>query len=137
VKPGKVCRLLRAALVALVASPMPATAQTAACAAASTQAELNDCSAQRYREADARLNQVYSQLRARLRDPRQRSLLEEAERAWIAYRDRECAFETSGTVGGSLHPMMQATCLYEKTTIRLAELTRQRNCKEADPSCVH
>jgi uncharacterized protein YecT (DUF1311 family) len=79
------------------------------------------------------MNDVYRQLLARLADPKQKSLLVDAERAWIAYRDKQCAFQTSCTVGGSIHPMIEFNCLDEKTNVHAAELSRQLNCQEGDP----
>ena len=124
-------------VVLLAAVNWPAAAQTANCAAAQTQAELNACAAQDYQKSDAALSQVYVQLKAKLADPKQQELLVAAERAWVAYRDAECGFETSGSTGGSIHPMVQAMCLNEKTLVHSAELSRQLNCKEGDTSCVH
>jgi len=121
----------------LLVAALPARAQNPACAAAQTQFEMNECAAREYRKHDAEMNGVYNRLLARLADAQQKSLLVEAERAWIAYRDRQCAFQTSGTVGGSIHPMIVSACLDEKTTVHSAELARQLDCKEGDPSCVH
>jgi hypothetical protein len=33
--------------------------------------------------------------------------LKEAQRAWIAFRDAECDFATSGSRDGSIYPMIQ------------------------------
>lgn len=129
-------RLVLPALLALAAAAAPAEAQMAACAAAQTQSAMNACAAQQYQKTDAALNQLYGQLKAKVTDPKQQSLLVAAERAWVAYRDAECGFETSGVAGGSIEPMVQAMCLDNLTTVRNAELSRQLNCKEGDPSCV-
>jgi uncharacterized protein YecT (DUF1311 family) len=125
------------ALALLASTLSPAAAQTANCAAAQTQADMNACAAQEYQKSDAALNQVYAQLKAKLTDPQQQNLLVAAERAWVAYRDAECGFETSGSAGGSIHPMVQAMCFNEKTLVHSAELSRQLNCKEGDTSCAH
>jgi uncharacterized protein YecT (DUF1311 family) len=133
-------QLVAVALVLLAALPaalLPAQAQIQGCASAQTQADMNACAAREYQKHDAAMNQLYQQLLAKLKDPQQRSLLQDAERAWIDYRDKQCAFQTSGTTGGSIHPMIQSDCLDEKTNIHAAELSRQLNCQEGDPSCVH
>jgi uncharacterized protein YecT (DUF1311 family) len=124
-------------LALLVAPLSPAAAQSANCAAAQTQADMNACAAQQYQKSDAALNQVYAQLKAKLTDPQQQNLLVAAERAWVAYRDAECGFETSGSTGGSIRPMVLSMCLNEKTLVHSAELSRQLNCKEGDTSCAH
>jgi uncharacterized protein YecT (DUF1311 family) len=114
----------------------PASAQMNACASAQTQSAMNICADQQYKKDDAALNQVYGKLKAKLNASDQ-AALQAAEKAWIAYRDAECAFETSGTAGGSIHPMVLSMCLDEKTLVHTAELNRQLNCKEGDPSCAH
>jgi uncharacterized protein YecT (DUF1311 family) len=122
-------------LAALLASSVNSRAQMQACASAQTQTDMSACAASEYRKDDTAMNQIYQQLLAKLA-AQQKSLLVDAERAWIAYRDGQCAFETSGSVGGSIHPMIVSDCLDEKTKVHTAELTRQLNCQEGDPSCV-
>ena len=122
-------------LAALPAKPRNSLAQMQACAGLQTQTEMNDCAAREYKKHDAALNELYQRLLEKL-NQRQRALLEEAESAWIAYRDRQCAFQTSNA-GGSIRPLIQYDCLDEKTNVHTAELNRQLNCKEGDPSCVH
>ena len=128
-------RLAAVALIVLAA--ISARAQSPDCAAAQTQTDMNQCAAREYQKHDAAMNGIYQQLLARLTDPKQKEMLVDAERAWIAYRDKFCTFQSSGTVGGSIHPMLEANCLDEKTNVHTAELSRQLNCKEGDPSCVH
>ena len=124
-------------LAALPAGSVRSMAQMQACATAQTQTDMNVCAAGEYKKHDAAMNQIYQQLLAKLTDPQQKLLLVDAERAWLAYRDKQCAFQTSGSVGGSIHPMIESDCLDEKTNVHSAELSRQLNCQEGDPSCVH
>jgi uncharacterized protein YecT (DUF1311 family) len=105
-----------------------------ACAALQTQTELNTCAANEYKKHDAAMNELYQKLLSKL-NQRQRALAEDAETAWIAYRDKQCAFQTS-SAGGSILPLIQYGCLDEKTNVHIAELNRQLNCQEGDPSCV-
>jgi uncharacterized protein YecT (DUF1311 family) len=129
--------LMFAAGLAAFLGAGPVRAQMANCAGAQTQMALNACAGKDYKKADAALNQVYGKLKGKLTKPADRKPLAAAERAWIAYRDAECAFETAGTADGTIHPMLMAMCLNEKTLVHTAELSRQLNCKEGDPSCVH
>ena len=129
-------KLSLAALALLVLAASPAAAQMNACASAQTQSAMNICADQQYKKDDAALNQIYGKLKAKLNASDQ-AALQAAEKAWIAYRDAECAFETSGTAGGSIHPMVLSMCLDEKTLVHTAELNRQLTCKEGDPSCAH
>jgi uncharacterized protein YecT (DUF1311 family) len=122
------------ALAVLSARPVAALAQMQACAGLQTQTEMNACAAREYQKHDAAMNELYQKLLARL-NQRQRALAEDAENAWIGYRDKQCAFQTSGA-GGTIRPLIQYDCLDEKTNVHAAELNRQLNCQEGDPSCV-
>ena len=76
------------------------------CKTASDQVSLNQCAGQDFKAADADLNAVYGQVAGRLSDaPDVKSLLTAAQRSWVAFRDAECAFRSSGSEGGSIHPM--------------------------------
>jgi uncharacterized protein YecT (DUF1311 family) len=91
------------------------------CGSLRTQTEMNACAAEDYRVADAELNRVYGELRARL-DPRRRQVLVVAERAWLRYRDAHCAFAGSEVEGGSMQPLVVASCRAAATRARTAEL---------------
>jgi uncharacterized protein YecT (DUF1311 family) len=102
--------------------------------AAQTQTEMNDQAGRDYKQADRQLNDTYNALLAKLSADGKASL-REAERAWIAFRDRECAFETMGSAGGSIHSMVVAQCATRLTGERIKELKDQSNCEEGDVSC--
>jgi len=125
--------LLIAAMLLLAG---PALAWAADCSHEQTQTEINRCTDQEFRKADAALNRIYAQLKARTTDPDAQNRLVAAEKAWIAFRDRECEFETEDSIGGSIHPMEMAICYQEKTVARTAELKRQLDCPEGDPTCT-
>ncbi|RUW68199.1 lysozyme inhibitor LprI family protein, partial [Mesorhizobium sp. M1E.F.Ca.ET.063.01.1.1] len=86
-------RLLHAAGVALLLIMPAAHAAAADCAAAKTQAELATCTAKDAASADTALNAVYKGLSGRLA-PADQQRLRDAQRAWIPFRDKECAFRT-------------------------------------------
>lgn len=50
----------------------------------------------------------------------------EAQRAWIAYRDAECALRYTQWGTGSLRVIAAGNCLMEETAERAMELTRMR-----------
>lgn len=83
------------------------------CASATTQTDLNTCTAQQYQAADKKLNQTYQAVMKRAAAP-QRDLLKKAQQAWIGLRDADCAFAGSGTEGGSIQPMIINQCMTEK-----------------------
>lgn len=86
-------------------------------------------------KADAELNATYKALLSQLGAPDQQRL-RDAQRAWIAFRDKECAFRTQGNQGGSVGAATAADCIGELTRQRAEALKRQFDCPEGDVSCV-
>ncbi len=109
-------------------------AQALECTDAADQTAMNQCASKQYKATDAAMAKVYKDLMAKVSDEG-KPLLRDAERAWIAYRDKECAFETAVTVGGSINPFVLLQCLKTKTEVHMAELKAQLNCEEGDVSC--
>ncbi len=130
---GLVAGSLALVLGWMVVSP-PAWAQ--ACDANADQMTLNQCADEDYRAADAELNERYRAVVTRLADsPDAKNLLTVAQRAWIEFRNGECAFVASSVEGGSIHPMIASGCLAEMTRARSAELKGFLECEEGDLSC--
>ncbi|EPC9993808.1 lysozyme inhibitor LprI family protein [Enterobacter ludwigii] len=121
-------------LIAGAALLLSANALAEECANATTQLEMNTCTAQQYQAADKKLNQTYQAAIKRAEAP-QRELLKKAQQAWIALRDADCNFIGSGTEGGSVQPMIISQCLSEKTVEREAFLASLMQCEEGDLSC--
>jgi uncharacterized protein YecT (DUF1311 family) len=97
------------------------------CSRFAVQADLNTCAAANLAAADAALNAVYRQLMAQQDDKSAKDRLTDVERAWLAYRDKECAFEVGPQRdGGSIWPMEMSNCLERKTADRIRELEAQR-----------
>ena len=117
-------KLSLALLAATVAAPTLAQTQGAMNADAARQAEA----------ADRALNARYAAVVASV-SPATRLLLRDAQRSWIAFRDRQCAFEASGVKGGSAYPMVYSGCLARVTKERTRDLTRFGRCEEGDLSC--
>jgi uncharacterized protein YecT (DUF1311 family) len=82
----------------------------AACPGA-TQTDMNACAASDYARADKELNGAWGKL------PKSEPLVA-TQRAWIAFRDAECAYRAAQFEGGSIAPLIRSSCM--------AELTRQR-----------
>ena len=106
-----------------------------ATAVAQSQMEMNAQAGSALQKSDAQLNAVYNKLRARISDAGKQKLLA-AQQLWLRFRDQECEFETSGTLGGSIHSMMVAVCLTRLTDQRTRDLDRLLNCQEGDLSCA-
>lgn len=128
---------MRRTLLAGLLLPMPAVVEAAAdCSAAQTQLDMNACATRAAEAADAELNGLYRQMRERLRrDDHAATLLVAAQRGWIAYRDAECDFASTGVAGGSIHPMIYAGCVEDITRARIADFQRYLACEEGDLSC--
>jgi uncharacterized protein YecT (DUF1311 family) len=106
------------------------------CDNAADQATLNACADKALKASDAELNTVYKQITHRLADdPDTTKQLVAAQRAWIAFRDAQCTFASSGTSGGSAYPMVHAMCLDDLTRGRVDQLKTLLTCEEGDMSC--
>lgn len=122
-----------AATLALCIAALPAAA---ACGPDSNQMELTECAGASFNAADANLNQRYKSILDRLDgQPDKAELLRAAQRAWITFRDAECAFATSGVAGGSIEPMVDAECRTRLTTERTEALGTYLKCEEGDTTC--
>ncbi len=89
-----------------------------------------------YKAQDDKLNKTYGEIVGRLSaSPEDKKLLQAAQRAWIAFRDAECAFSNNHSEGGSIHPMLLLMCKTELTKARTEQLSAYLNCEEGDMSC--
>lgn len=106
------------------------------CSQLTVQMELNACAGANLKAADVALNKAYQQAMAQQTDASSRRQLADVERAWIAYRDRECAFEVGPQEnGGSIWPMEMNNCLEQMTAARLHELVRLGGCTADVNAC--
>ena len=132
---------LAAALVA-VAFCWPAQAAPHAvlnCSTILQQGAMNTCFSQEWKNADDELNRKYQELVARLKAQKTRpeafTLLRDSERAWIAYRDTQCQFETYQSQGGSAHEGAMSMCMTKMTNQRIVLLDAQLECNAGDLTC--
>ena len=89
-------RLLLSSLATLIlAAPLLAgVARADDCANAMDQATMDECAGKDFDAADKKLNDAYKQIEGRLKDNAgSKKLLVDAQRAWVAFRDAECAFQ--------------------------------------------
>ena len=117
------------ALIATISSAAcgreQASYQTQDCNRANTQLDLNQCAQANFESADRELNRVYQVALDQAGDEGSRRQLRESERAWLTFRDQECARQVGPRdQGGSIWPMNLASCLEEKTAQRIRELRR-------------
>lgn len=89
-----------------------------------------------FKRADTALNATFKRIEHRLSDdPGGKTRLVKAQRAWIAFRDAECTFQSSGDDGGSAAPMVSTACKAALTTDRAKQLKVYLNCQEGDLAC--
>jgi len=110
-----------------------AGAASAACASPVTQRDMNMCAAVDERRADAAINKqwavTYGAMKRRdARDttrgggPGFASALLASQRAWLTFRDRQCVVQGLEVAGGSMQPMVIASCRATMTTERTKAL---------------
>ena len=117
----------------MMALALMAAAAGSVCDDAVTQQDLNACAQAEFERADAALN-VQWEVTAdamKARDaatepddgrPGYFTVLLDAQRSWIAYRDRHCVSEGYYARGGSMEPMLVSFCRAELTDARTAQL---------------
>lgn len=101
---------------------------------APTQLAMDDCVGRTMKADDAKLNDTYKALLAKV-SKNGANQLRKAQRAWLAWRDAQCEFNTMGTTGGSINSSMYGLCIDELTQEQTRRLAAQINCKEGDLSC--
>ena len=100
-----------------------------------SQQMMNICAGEDYTAADAKLNKAYQDLIS-ADDADGRKLLQTAQRAWVTFRDAECAYATAASDGGSIHSMEVSQCLTRLTNDRVKQLAAAANCEDGDASCA-
>ncbi|QQG35370.1 MAG: DUF1311 domain-containing protein [Micavibrio aeruginosavorus] len=91
-----------------------------------TQTDMNTCSAQEYKKADEELNAVYKKALKLLEgaDAAGIEKFKEVQRSWVRYRDLNCDYATSVYEGGTIAPLIHATCLTELTQERTKQIPK-------------
>jgi len=127
--------LLALSLVLLAASATAGDADEIDCSKAMNQNDMNICADKDYQVSDTKLNAVYAKVMAALGDENYKTKLKAAERAWVAYRDTECTFETAENEGGSIHPLVYSGCLTKLTNARTKDLQAYLECFKDAEKC--
>lgn len=113
-----------------------AQADTIDCKNPKDGVELGQCTGKDMNSADAKMNQAYRQLMAKV-DTNAAAKLKTAQRLWIQLRDADCAFEGTGTEGGSIHSVVMASCAARLSAQRTQALNTWLKCagEEGNTSC--
>ena len=88
-----------------------------------TQFAMNQCAGSDLRQSKKRLDQLLAELRPTL-DSSRRAGLDRAEHRWATYVAAHCTWESSRYEGGSMQPMVHASCLAAEMETRINTLKR-------------
>ena len=123
--------VLMFAVFAIIVAPALAQDKAPDCANQIDQNTMTRCAGIDFDKADAELNRIWPGLKKDAQDADAEAFegmggyldaLLASQRAWLAYRDAECALQGFEARGGSMEPMLVNACLAEKTTARIKEL---------------
>lgn len=109
-------------------------ALAADCSRAVTQAEIDTCFGSDFTSADKAMNGIYQKLMQKLA-PADQKLLRDAQRAWLPFRDKHCAFVANPNSGGSIYASIVAACATTVTVQRSRQLNARLHCQEGDMGC--
>ncbi len=86
-----------------------------------TTFEMVRCAGDDLQTANHQLNSTYHNL-MKLEDNRGRKKLQAAQRDWLTYRDKHCAFEADAYRGGTLQAQVVLTCKANLSRDRIQQL---------------
>jgi len=109
---------------------VPLVALPTSHANAQSQAEMNRQAAKDFEKVDAELNSAYAALMAKLPDAESKQKLKESQRAWLAFRDAEAAFQADGERGGSMALLIYSTTASELTQAHIEALRKQLSSEQ-------
>lgn len=97
-----------------------------------TTPKRQDCADTELTYQDDRLNRAYQSLLTVLDDLDRRAAVE-AQRAWLTFRDKDCAAR-AGRFGSDAGPATESTCRMESTAYRAQQLEDWRKSVRGQPS---
>ncbi|PHR62520.1 MAG: hypothetical protein COA47_03875 [Robiginitomaculum sp.] len=122
--------VLAATLGLLIVLPTDGFAQTSDCDSALSFAEMMSCAQNDYKTADGALNIAYRKNQETL-NTKGKTLLRDAQRAWIKFRNAECKWEADTVRGGRDAELTKLACLADLTMKRTKTLNEEANAAQA------
>lgn len=117
---------LAAGVVALAALAAGPAAAASPCDGALTTSAMVNCFGDLLSSQDRRLNAIYQRLMSpRVLDDESRVLLRDAQRAWISFRDAECAWQGDTFRGGTQRGVVEIGCKGDMTKTRVDQLQQE------------
>ncbi len=89
---------------------------------AQTQMEMNQKAFADYKKADTKMTVLYKKVQKVITDSKEKTLLFEAQRTWIKFKEAHCKSAAADEEGGSIYPLIYATCLKQVTEDRILQL---------------
>lgn len=108
-------------LALATAEAMPASAQSADCSGSADERQLLACHQSNVSRQGRELDTLLARLAGRA-DDELRKLLTKSQRAWLQYRDAECAVRTFESRLGTAAETLLLACVGEMNLIRIREL---------------
>ena len=113
---------------------LAAQADAPDCIAPITQTAMSRCAYEDFLAANGAQAAVLQGLAQGLAAP-DRQRLRAAQKAWIAWRTAQCAFETGGSSGGTAREMARWSCTAMLTRDHTVALAKLANCREGNIAC--
>ena len=97
------------------------------CGESVTTLDMMRCEGRQLEQAEDALNQAYGRVMKELAGPQvhereARTLLRQAQRNWVAFREQDCAAKVAAMGGGSLQGVVRIGCMREHAEIRTRQL---------------
>ena len=89
---------------------------------AQSQMEMNQQAFADYKKADAKMTALYKKVQKIIADPKEKSLLLEAQRTWTKFKEAHCRSISAAEQGGTIYPLIYTTCLQQLTEDRIIQL---------------
>ncbi|MBI3677013.1 MAG: DUF1311 domain-containing protein [Proteobacteria bacterium] len=104
--------------------------------AAQSAGEFHECYAANLKAANKALDETYKTLMAqKIFYVGNRRALRDVERAWIVYKDKECAYEYGAAPSNENYWLAHADCEIRVTEQRIRELQDRPSCSGGDSVC--
>ena len=94
-----------------------------------TQREMNECTAEQFKNSDDDLNHLYKEKLEALTV--NRDSFRDMQRAWLVFRDKACIYEAGPREGGgSIWPSQYFNCMKYHTKKRIEDLKKYIECTQ-------
>jgi uncharacterized protein YecT (DUF1311 family) len=93
------------------------------------QQAMTTCAGWDFEKAEAKLVALFKEQLNAEDNAETKALLVRSQKAWVVYRDAECDYAASASLGGSIYPMLVSQCQTHLTEARMKELRDDLICE--------